>query len=309
MCKGVDTLLPCDVVEKSQVIPQEAKTSLAAMTRVAGAPELESCGKTLAGIELIESVARALLCTISRTQQTGQCNTMFDSVAIPAIPVSNYLRRLYRDFRCSDSAFVCALVILDRILEAKAEKPSQEIQLTAWNVHRLTLCCVMLAAKYNEDRVWCNSQYARIGGVEASELNKYERFLFRFLGFKLGVDPEEYQLYLRRLRAMSDVSVIVPEDPSVQVLAERSINEKRLVSHRSSSGAKPCFKGLIRGVSLLLRLLSTDDDDKQSGFRQRCSGSERVPSGGRQTGYSGRHVADGVNSGVSLMRNAYVSCP
>lgn len=71
--------------------------------------------------------------------------------------------RLYRLFRCSESVFVCALALVDRVLESP-ESVEEGLAVTAWSVHRLYLTCAVLAAKFNEDASWRNREYALIGG-------------------------------------------------------------------------------------------------------------------------------------------------
>jgi len=98
-----------------------------------------------------------------------------------------YVIRLLGHMRCSPSAFVVALVYLDRM--AKVEEKLVPCQ---YNVHRLFLTAVVLAAKFYEDEVQQNNYYARIGGISIQEMNRLELHMLMTLKFDLSVNPELY---------------------------------------------------------------------------------------------------------------------
>lgn len=172
---------------------------------------------------LVESVAEALVFAINdpeghsswtQCQQTNSCKrrrgaqetqraaTVFDSSAIPPIGIDKYLTRLSATFRCSESCFIAALIVVDRLLEYDGGR----LPLTMRNVHRIYLASLVVTVKYHEDLVYSNNHYAKCGGVHLREVNRLERVLLTALGFDLRIEPEQFQLYeaaLRKLRGPS----------------------------------------------------------------------------------------------------------
>jgi len=125
--------------------------------------------------------------------------TVFDSSAIPPITIEKYLSRLSQYFRCSDAAFIAALILVDRLLEYDGGR----LPLTTRNVHRLFLASLVVAVKYHEDLVYSNSHYAKAGGVQVREVNRLERVVVATLDFELRVEPEQYRTYEASLKMLS----------------------------------------------------------------------------------------------------------
>eukprot|EP00928_Gymnodinium_smaydae_P071010 TRINITY_DN54709_c0_g1_i1.p1 TRINITY_DN54709_c0_g1~~TRINITY_DN54709_c0_g1_i1.p1 ORF type:complete len:285 (-),score=49.76 TRINITY_DN54709_c0_g1_i1:52-906(-) len=124
-------------------------------------------------------------------EEPTKAATVFDSSVIPPIGIDKYLLRLAATFKCSDSAFVAALVVVDRLLE----RDSGRLSLTMKNVHRLFLGSLVVTVKYHEDLVYANSHYAKAGGVHLRDVNRLERALLAALDFDLRVQPDQYRLY------------------------------------------------------------------------------------------------------------------
>merc|ERR1719434_324913 len=107
--------------------------------------------------------------------------------------------RLSTNFKCSDAAFVAALIVVDRLLEYDGGR----LPLTMRNVHRVFLASLVVAVKYHEDLVYSNSHYAKTGGVHLREVNRLERVLLVALDFDLRIEEEQYQLYEATLLRLS----------------------------------------------------------------------------------------------------------
>lgn len=172
-------------------------------------------------VELLLCVARALELAIESPRNPEEptldeqahhpTRCLFESVVVPNITIEKYLRRLKAGFKCSDTAFVLALIIVDRVLENPAQDPHR---LSVTNVHRLFLASLIAAVKFNEDLVYNNSQYAKAGGIQLKEVNRLEMHLFRFLGFSFYVAAETYQEYDRHLRDVAASSLVQPRVPA-----------------------------------------------------------------------------------------------
>jgi len=194
-------------------------------------------------VELLLCVARALVLAIEAPRNPDEVDLdeqaegkarrcLFESSVVPNITVDKYLRRLKTGFKCSDTAFVLALIIVDRLLENPAQEPHR---LTVTNVHRLFLASLIAAVKYNEDLVYGNAHYARCGGIQLKEVNRLELHLFRVLGYSFYVHPDTYDTYRRSLSVLSSQVGPVPapkvaarSDEKSEVLAAQTDTSSQL---------------------------------------------------------------------------------
>eukprot|EP00929_Paragymnodinium_shiwhaense_P118886 TRINITY_DN90786_c0_g1_i1.p1 TRINITY_DN90786_c0_g1~~TRINITY_DN90786_c0_g1_i1.p1 ORF type:complete len:345 (-),score=41.38 TRINITY_DN90786_c0_g1_i1:225-1259(-) len=135
--------------------------------------------------------------------ETKQAATIFDSSVIPPIGIEKYLLRLATTFRCSDSSFVAALIVVDRLLVYDGGR----LPLTMRNVHRVFLASLLVSVKYHEDLVYSNNHYAKGGGVHLKEVNRLERMILATLDFDLRVQPEQFELYQGMLHEFGAVSL------------------------------------------------------------------------------------------------------
>lgn len=120
--------------------------------------------------------------------------TIFCSTVAPGITIQAYLERFRKFSNCSDACFLVALVYLDRIVK-------RGFFLTALNVHRVILTCVLLATKCWDDMYYNNSFYAQLGGVKLKEMNTLELSLTFMLGWELHVTEHIYTAYHTAARA------------------------------------------------------------------------------------------------------------
>ncbi|CAO3565953.1 unnamed protein product [Mortierella alpina] len=66
-------------------------------------------------------------------------------------------------------------------------------RVNSFNIHRLLITCLMVAAKFTSDHFYSNVRYAKVGGLSLLELNQLElEFLFT-TRFELNVKVEELQ--------------------------------------------------------------------------------------------------------------------
>jgi hypothetical protein len=120
--------------------------------------------------------------------------TRFHTLSPPRVPILKYLQLLREKSQCDRSCFVVAMIFLDRLVVNNSQ-----LQITPLTVHKLTLCALLTAAKFNTDCHFPNSFWAGIGGVRNEELNVLElEFLFG-LQFSLVIKNEEYAKYAEML--------------------------------------------------------------------------------------------------------------
>ena len=72
--------------------------------------------------------------------------SVFHGLTRPTISIQNYLERIFKYANCSPSCFVVAYVYLDRFAQRQPSLP-----LNSFNVHRLLITSVMVAAKFMDD--------------------------------------------------------------------------------------------------------------------------------------------------------------
>nr|USW07965.1 cyclin-1 [Crypthecodinium cohnii] len=184
-----------------------------ALTRSMQSPE-EICllrSPSLGGLKLTDTIAQVLEMGVEATYADKGLTRRkiapdFDGEGRPSLPLWAYLRRLHRDIRCGDATFICAMVLLDRALgdgTTRVLLGRKYLALTERNVHRLFLTALLIATKTLLDTTWKNSQFARLGGITVSELNKYELAFLKLIKFNTVVRVEEYQLYHKKLSAQA----------------------------------------------------------------------------------------------------------
>lgn len=72
--------------------------------------------------------------------------SIFHGLTRPNISIQNYLERIFKYANCSSSCFIVAYVYLDRFSKSQPSLP-----INSFNVHRLLITSVMVAAKFMDD--------------------------------------------------------------------------------------------------------------------------------------------------------------
>ena len=119
--------------------------------------------------------------------------SLFSHKTIPKISIEDYLNRIQKYSELEDSTLIIALIYIDRILENK------NIKLSIYNVHRILFTAILLAIKYNEDKIYENSLYAEVFGVSNKELNNLESEFLDLIEFKLFIAKKVFQLYYNKI--------------------------------------------------------------------------------------------------------------
>jgi len=130
--------------------------------------------------------------TSAASSLAGPQKTAFHSCRVPPISVADYVARISRYSKCSPECCAIALVYMDRFLVATSTP------LTLFNVHRMILIAVMIAAKLRDDIYFSNGYYGSIGGIPREEVNRLEVAFLATLDWKLWVEPLDYWDYLEQ---------------------------------------------------------------------------------------------------------------
>jgi len=169
--------------------------------------------------------------------------TRFKALRRPQITITAYLKRIAKFSHCSEECFVLALIYIDRIIR------SHDFLVNSYNVHRLVIASVMVAAKFFDDQYFNNAQYGRVGGVSSQEINQLEiEFLF-MINFELFVDKKIYTIYDKRLK------LSISKKPCVKVLPSCHFLKGGLLEVRKQSTVSPRI--VVQDVS------STSGDKKK----------------------------------------------
>ncbi|XP_074272834.1 cyclin-U4-1-like [Silene latifolia] len=155
--------------------------------------------------------------------------SIFHGLTPPTISIPCYLERIFKYANCSPCCFVVAYVYLDRFTQRQPL-----LLLNSFNIHRLLITSVMVAAKFMDDLYYNNAYYAKIGGISTTEMNFLEvDFLFG-LGFHLNVTPTTFHTYCsylqREMLLLQTPLNLVVSDSNSSIIMGKSTNNKLIHS-------------------------------------------------------------------------------
>eukprot|EP00756_Hemistasia_phaeocysticola_P039393 Hpha_TRINITY_DN16811_c3_g2::TRINITY_DN16811_c3_g2_i3::g.151293::m.151293 len=130
---------------------------------------------------------------------SGRCQvamgTPFDSKDPPPITLRAYVARLEKYLHCSTECYLYSLILIDRLIAHSRN----QFKITSFNVHRVLLSALIVAAKMRDDVYYANKYYAQVGGVDIKELNFLESYFLTLLDWDIHVSAENYCRYLDEL--------------------------------------------------------------------------------------------------------------
>ena len=151
--------------------------------------EEESSKKIIIHKTLLKEIDNTLTEIISEKKNSKNQNDIFSHARVPKIPLFDYLLRIQKYTRIDNSTIIMALIYIDRVCIRKG------LTLTNYNIHRLLFTSILISIKFNEDIIYDNLLYSKIGGVPVAELNKLEQEFLKRIGFSLFVSVEVYKKY------------------------------------------------------------------------------------------------------------------
>ena len=149
-----------------------------------------------------EGVARALLRFVrpAEIQTTPDFPPLSDNASHffserpPEITPWAYAQRIQKYASTSNEVFLCAMVLLQRL---RYRHP--RLAINAYNMNRLLITAVMIAAKFSEYGYYSDAYYSRVGGIDSvGELNTLEREMMRLLDNNVNVNLDEMYAYYAR---------------------------------------------------------------------------------------------------------------
>jgi hypothetical protein len=166
--------------------------------------------------DVVEAVSQVLH-RASRKAPGAPTNkkTLFDTRYAPTVSIHEYAERLKTYMYCSDECHVLSLVYVERILIRTPGFALDEL-----NVHRLLLAATVIAAKFQDDDVYSNKYYARVGGVTCTELTALESEFLALIGWAAHVSAKDYNRCLHRLQSHALSAVLIDVDAKAEVRPE-----------------------------------------------------------------------------------------
>lgn len=196
----------------------------------------------------------------------------FDALYLPSLSIRDYSLRLRKYCYCSNECHVLALIYVDRILECNAD-----FMVTQLNAHRLLLAATVIAAKFQDDDIYNNRYYAKVGGVSHEELHTLEAKFLNMIGWKTHVPEAEYYHCFNCLlnnsadvqRADISVGAIPPQaDPETPVqMASSSLPTPAQKCSRSPGDVLPATSK-VTVQDVLERVLPTSTKNRETLRRQ-----------------------------------------
>lgn len=108
--------------------------------------------------------------------------------------LTSYLERIVSFTEVECSTLIIALIYINRFYESTRQ------YITSDHLHKLLLIGIILAAKYNEDHIYSDTYYAKVGGIDLKELSYLETAFLEEVGYSLFVEKREYNYVVSLLR-------------------------------------------------------------------------------------------------------------
>ena len=108
---------------------------------------------------------------------------------IPSITIRDYLLRLSKYSKISESTLIFILIYIDRLCQ------KYKFKINYFNIYKLMLTSMVIAIKYNEDEFYSTEFYAKLGGITKVELNYMEYEFINLINFNLFIKEELYFKY------------------------------------------------------------------------------------------------------------------
>ena len=112
---------------------------------------------------------------------------------IPSISIKDFLFRLTKYSKISESTLVMILIYIDRMCH------KYNFKITYYNIYKLLLAAMVVAIKYNEDEFYTLDFYGKLGGISKFEMNILEYEFACMINFKLFITEELFYKYYELL--------------------------------------------------------------------------------------------------------------
>ncbi|GAM28488.1 hypothetical protein SAMD00019534_116640, partial [Acytostelium subglobosum LB1] len=131
-----------------------------------------------------------------------------ENMKLPMITIDMYIARILKYSPCSKECFITTLMYIDRLITKRG------FVVNSYNIHRILITGILVAAKYLDDIFYNNHFYSQVGGVSVKEINSLELDLLKLLSFDVGTD---FQTYIEYSSAMEMYSQRIQQHLCVPV--------------------------------------------------------------------------------------------
>ena len=160
----------------------------------------ETEAESLTEFEVSESLLKeiaSLLNTIISESKKNKLNTKeispFNNKHSPKISLFDYLLRIQKYSGIENNTLIIALIYIDRICYKKG------IILNKYNIHKILFSSILIAIKYNEDKIYDNLFFSKIAGISVAELKILEQTFLKIINYELFVSDGLYKKYYNSL--------------------------------------------------------------------------------------------------------------
>ena len=129
------------------------------------------------------------ICLENKQKKNSNILNFFLTKKIPSISIYDFLERLVKYSKIEKSTLILILIYIDKFCDMN------NVNLTFYNIHKLILSSLVIAAKYNEDKYLSNEFYAKIGGITKKEIDILEYQFLTLINFSLYINDEIYHKY------------------------------------------------------------------------------------------------------------------
>ena len=129
------------------------------------------------------------ICLEKKTTTNNNVMKSFLTKKIPSISIYDFLERIVKYSKIEKSTLVLILIYIDKLCDMN------NVDITFYNIHKLILSSLVIAAKYNEDKYLSNQFFAKIGGITKKEIDILEYQFLTLIDFSLYINDEIYYKY------------------------------------------------------------------------------------------------------------------
>lgn len=106
---------------------------------------------------------------------------------------TEYYERIIKYAKPQASTIVCSIILLERFCIRR------KFYLEKSNIFKLFLVSTVVSIKLNEDLIFKNDFYAKVGGVSLEKFNLLEESFIQLLNFELNVNFKTFESYIKML--------------------------------------------------------------------------------------------------------------
>ena len=144
-------------------------------------------------IQIVQSIISVLTELIEINQKNinqmnlTQDDDIFNSKSIPNISIYDYIIRIIEYSDVEENTLILSLIYIDIIAKIK--------KITKYNIHKFLITSILIALKYNEDKIYKNDYYSQIGGINNEELMQLELNFLVFIDFNIYINNNTFEQY------------------------------------------------------------------------------------------------------------------